>query len=55
MRIVIQRVSESAVRIDDEIKAEITKGLLILLDIEDSDNQEDIEWLSNKIVNLNVK
>lgn len=54
MRIVIQRVSESAVRIDDEIKAEITKGLLILLGIEDSDNQEDIEWLSNKIVNLRI-
>ncbi|WP_018108119.1 D-aminoacyl-tRNA deacylase [Bacteroides propionicifaciens] len=54
MRIVIQRVSESAVRIDNEIKAEITKGLLILLGIEDSDNQEDIEWLSNKIVNLRI-
>ena len=54
MRIVIQRVSESAVRIDNEIKAEITKGLLILLGIEDSDNQEDIEWLSNKIVKLRI-
>lgn len=54
MRIVIQRVSESAVEIEGKIKAETAKGLLILLGIEDSDNQEDIEWLSNKIVNLRI-
>lgn len=51
---VIQRVSESAVRIDGHIKGEIGKGLMVLLGIEDADGQEDIDWLCRKIVNLRV-
>ncbi|MBA4300203.1 D-tyrosyl-tRNA(Tyr) deacylase [Algoriphagus alkaliphilus] len=51
---VIQRVTESAVKIDGKIKSEIGLGLMILLGIEDADNQEDIEWLSKKIVNLRI-
>ncbi len=54
MRAVIQRVSKASVTIDKHLKGEINKGLLILLGIEDSDNQEDIEWLSGKIVRLRV-
>lgn len=54
MIVVIQRVTESAVKIDGKIKAEIGLGLMILLGIEDADNQEDIEWLSKKIVNLRI-
>lgn len=51
---VIQRVSESSVKIDGKIKAQIGLGLMVLLGIEDADGQEDIEWLSKKIVNLRI-
>ena len=51
---VLQRVSESSVKIDGKIKAEIGLGLMILLGIEDTDGPEDIEWLSKKIVNLRI-
>jgi D-tyrosyl-tRNA(Tyr) deacylase len=51
---VLQRVSESSVKIDGKIKAEIGLGLMVLLGIEDTDGPEDIEWLSKKIVNLRI-
>ena len=54
MRIVIQRVSEAAVRVDGNITGSIGKGLLVLMGIEDADSKEDIEWLSNKIVNIRL-
>lgn len=54
MIVVIQRVSESSVKIDGKIKSQIGIGLMVLLGIEDADGQEDIEWLSKKIVNLRV-
>jgi D-aminoacyl-tRNA deacylase len=54
MKIVLQRVSSASVTIDHKIVAEIQKGLLVLIGIEDADNQEDIDWLVSKIVNLRV-
>ena len=54
MRAVIQRVSKASVTIDGKIHSQIGKGLLVLLGIEDADTTEDIEWLSNKIVNLRI-
>ncbi len=54
MRTVIQRVSQASVTINNIIKSEIGPGLLVLIGIEDGDNVEDIEWLSNKIVNLRI-
>ncbi|MDP2041985.1 MAG: D-aminoacyl-tRNA deacylase [Algoriphagus sp.] len=54
MIVVIQRVSESSVKIDSKIKSQIGVGLMILLGIEEADGQEDIEWLSKKIVNLRI-
>jgi D-tyrosyl-tRNA(Tyr) deacylase len=54
MRVVIQRVSKASVTVEGEKISEIGKGLLILVGIEDSDKQEDIEWLANKIVQLRV-
>ena len=54
MRVVIQRVLEASVTINQGIHSSIEKGLLIFLGIEDSDNLEDIEWLSNKILNLRI-
>ena len=54
MKVVIQKVSEASVTIENKIKAQITKGLLVLVGIEESDTIEDINWLSSKIVNLRV-
>lgn len=54
MRAVIQRVTKASVTIDGIIKAVIEKGLLVFIGIEDADDNEDIEWLSNKIVNLRI-
>ncbi len=51
---VIQRVSKASVKIDDEIKASIGKGLQVLLGIEEADTAEDIDWLSTKIINLRI-
>jgi D-tyrosyl-tRNA(Tyr) deacylase len=54
MRVVIQRVSKAAVTIDNKEKSAINVGLLVLIGIEDADTDEDIKWLSNKIVNLRI-
>lgn len=54
MKTVIQRVSSASVTIDSKIVADIQKGLLILVGIEDADTQEDINWLCQKIANLRI-
>ncbi len=54
MRVVIQRVTEASVQVNNEIVGAINNGLMILLGIEDADTNEDIEWLSNKIINLRI-
>lgn len=51
---VIQRVSEAGVKIEGNLKAQIGKGLLVLLGIEDADGDEDTDWLSTKIANLRI-
>ena len=54
MKAVIQRVSQSSVTINEEIVAQIQQGILVLVGIEDTDNQEDINWLTSKIANLRI-
>ncbi|OQP64879.1 D-tyrosyl-tRNA(Tyr) deacylase [Niastella vici] len=54
MRAVIQRVTQANVVIDNNIRSAISKGLLVLVGIEDTDTAEDISWLSSKIVNLRI-
>jgi D-tyrosyl-tRNA(Tyr) deacylase len=54
MRAVIQRVSEASVIIQDVVRKAIRQGLLVLLAVEAADTDEDIEWLSGKIVRLRV-
>ena len=54
MRAVIQRVSRASVTIQDRIRSEIGAGLLVLVGIEESDNDTDIDWLCNKIVQLRI-
>ena len=54
MRVVIQRVLEASVVVDEKVVGTIGNGLLVLLGIEDADNLEDITWLSNKITGLRL-
>ena len=54
MRVVIQKVTQASVSIENQTVASIDKGLLVLVGIEDGDTNEDIAWLSPKIVNLRV-
>ncbi|MEO5562931.1 MAG: D-aminoacyl-tRNA deacylase [Chitinophagaceae bacterium] len=54
MKAVIQRVSRASVTIDQKIHSQIGDGILVLLGIEDADTDEDIEWLSGKIINLRI-
>ena len=54
MRVVIQRVSHASVTIDGNIKSKIGNGFLLLLGIEESDGEEDIDWLVKKVINLRV-
>jgi len=54
MRAVIQRVSRASVKIGNKIKSKIGIGLLVLIGIEDSDEDLDIEWLCSKITNLRI-
>ena len=54
MRAVIQRTAEASVTINGVCKAKISNGLLVLIGIEEQDTEEDIAWLTKKIVNLRV-
>ncbi len=51
---IIQRVSEASVKIEGKIKGEIQAGFLVLLGITHTDTQEDVEWLSKKIVGMRI-
>lgn len=51
---VIQRVTRASVTINHHVKSQIGLGLLVLVGIEDADTQEDIDWLSAKLVNLRI-
>lgn len=54
MRVLIQRVSEASVTIDNRVKSRINRGLLVLVGIEDADCDEDIDWLCRKITALRI-
>ena len=54
MRIVIQRVSHASVTINQQVKSSIGKGLLVLLGIGTSDEEEDIQWLVKKLIGLRI-
>ena len=54
MRAIVQRVSEASVKVDDQITGKIGTGLMVLVGIEDADDNEDLKWLSQKIVNLRI-
>lgn len=54
MRVVIQRVKRASVTTEGNVISQIGPGLLVLAGFEDADTEEDVEWLSNKIVNLRI-
>ena len=54
MKVVLQRVSEALVKVNNETISKINNGLLILLGVENNDSIEQIKWLCNKIVNLRI-
>lgn len=54
MRAVIQKVTRASLSIDSEVCSQIGEGLMVLLGIEDSDTNEDIEWLADKIRKLRI-
>ncbi len=54
MRVVIQRVSEASVMVDGAIVGQIQKGVVVLVGIVNEDDTNDIEWLSNKVVNMRI-
>ena len=54
MKIVIQRVSEASVKVEGEIVGEISNGLLLLVGIEESDSQDDADWLTKKVLDLRI-
>ena len=54
MKIVIQRVSQAEVKVDGKIVGEISKGLLLLVGIDEDDEKSDADWLVQKILNLRI-
>ncbi|MBT6163934.1 MAG: D-tyrosyl-tRNA(Tyr) deacylase [Crocinitomicaceae bacterium] len=54
MRAVIQRVSEASVSVSGVVCGQINQGLMILIGVEESDDQEDVSWLTQKIAGLRI-
>ena len=54
MRVVVQRVSQSNVKVSGEVIGEIKEGLMVLVSFIDEDNDIDLEWMIKKIVNLRI-
>lgn len=54
MRVIIQRVRNASVTVDEKIISSIDNGILVLAGIEENDKQEDVNWISAKIVNLRI-
>ncbi len=54
MKVVIQRVNQAEVSIDSKVIGQIEKGLLVLLGFEESDNDDDIEWIVNKVLRMRI-
>ncbi len=54
MRVVIQRVSEASVKVNQEIVGRIAAGLVVLIGVEETDSEEDLDWLFNKTLNQRI-
>lgn len=54
MKVVVQRVSEAHVKVDDEIVGKIGKGFMLLIGIDENDEKADADWITQKILNLRI-
>ena len=54
MKVVVQRVKNASVTVDNQVKGKINNGLLLLVGIEAGDSHEDVEWMAQKILNLRI-
>ena len=54
MRVVVQRVSQSNVKVSGEVIGKIKEGLMILVSFIDEDNDTDLGWMTKKIINLRI-
>ena len=54
MRVVVQRVSQSNVKVSGEVIGEIKEGLMVLISFVDEDNETDLGWMTKKIINLRI-
>ena len=54
MRVVVQRVSQSNVKVAGEVIGEIKEGLIVLVSFVDEDNDTDLDWMTKKIINLRI-
>ena len=54
MRVVVQRVSQSNVKVSGELIGEIKEGLMVLVSFVDEDNDTDLDWMTKKIINLRI-
>ena len=54
MRALVQRVSKANIKVNEKNISSINKGLLVLLGIQDTDDESDISWLSNKIIKMRI-
>lgn len=54
MRVVVQRVSEASVKVDDNVVGEITKGLLVLIAFEEEESVEEMNWMIGKLMKLRI-
>ena len=54
MRVVVQRVSQSNVKVSGEVIGEIKEGLMVLVSFVDEDNETDLDWMTKKIINLRI-
>lgn len=54
MKVVVQRVINSQVEVDDKIVGKIDKGLMLLVGFTENDNQETVKYMANKVLNLRI-
>ena len=54
MRVVVQRVSQSNVKVSGEVIGKINEGLMVLVSFVDEDNDTDLDWMTKKIINLRI-
>lgn len=54
MRVIVQRVSKSNVKVSGEVTGKISKGFMVLVSFVDDDTDGDLDWMSNKIINLRI-